>query len=800
MAPQSSTSKHLKSLSPAINSLLAKLRRRIRWVVLIEGISTAVAWLAISFWLALAIDYLPITFGFNELSKVSRIMILVLVSSLIAWVLYRLVFRRVFVRLHDSSLALLIEREYPHFNDSLLTTVSRANSSTDEVTADAALLDRTRIEAEKFVPYVDLHDIVTTKPMRRSIIFAAVMISSIVAFALIQPSAMKIASQRLCLLQEKLWPRRCRLELVGLKIKRENPIEGIDELGQLLMAKPGNEFRIAKGSTLTLMIRAEGDQTENQQRLPTNCSMIYRTTDGDQGAQTFKKIGAPRDGFQHYFLDEQPLRGILSDITFYVRGGDHRLGPFTITVVDEPTVISTKLACSFPSYIVDESSMRWTDRTIDWSGQARLPEGTEIIIRSASNKPLTKVYVRDRSDETMQAIQTDGKGFEFSLPRLANPINVEFFLCDTDGLVSEQPHTINIDPIEDQLPIVQTRLTGIGTAVTPDVQIPFTGTIKDDYSLKQTWVEIENSNGELISENMPVSADGKLDAVIDFKKRRQDSGEQYKLVATETSTVDLVVKADDKFNLQASPRTGVGDRYTLDVVSPSQLIRLLEQLEVGQRRRLEQIYVELADARGYLVRSKSKRAKADKKWVEPGDQPTDIREPGEEQNGSDIRQQELRLLFAQRALLQIDKSSREILGSVEAFENIRLQLINNRIDSEDRKKRFSEQIIAPLRLIATTSMQQLSGEIVKLEVRLRDLQSSLGDESVSQSADQLALKTIESSDVVLNQLDTVLNALIKYETQNELLEIVRKMIKQQQSLLERTKKERQRKAFEGLLQ
>ena len=137
---------------------------------------------------------------------------------------------------------------------------------------------------------------------------------------------------------------------------------------------------------------------------------------------------------------------------------------------------------------------------------------------------------------------------------------------------------------------------------------------------------------------------------------------------------------------------------------------------------------------------------------------------------------------------------------MEAFENIRLQLINNRIDSEDRKKRFSEQIIAPLRLIATTSMQQLSGEIVKLEVRLRDLQSSLGDESVSQSADQLALKTIESSDVVLNQLDTVLNALIKYETQNELLEIVRKMIKQQQSLLERTKKERQRKAFEGLLQ
>ena len=157
------------------------------------------------------------------------------------------------------------------------------------------------------------------------------------------------------------------------------------------------------------------------------------------------------------------------------------------------------------------------------------------------------------------------------------------------------------------------------------------------------------------------------------------------------------------------------------------------------------------------------------------------------------------MLFAQRAIIQIDKSTQEILGSAEAFDNIRLQLINNRIDSEDRKKRFSEQIIGPLRLIGNESMQQLKKRTTELESGLRDLQISPNDQQVSDAADDLSTKAIEKTDEVLKQLDEVLNVLIKYETQNELLEIVRRMIKEQQELMERTKKERQKKAFEGLL-
>jgi len=255
-----------------------------------------------------------------------------------------------------------------------------------------------------------------------------------------------------------------------------------------------------------------------------------------------------------------------------------------------------------------------------------------------------------------------------------------------------------------------------------------------------------------------------------------------------------MVVAEDRCDLREHPNVGLGDRYVLDLVSPGELLRILERLEVGQRRRLEQIYAEVSDARDSLVRSKSNRFESPS-IAEPGDQPaaatSDDLEP--------MRRDELRLLFSQRADVQIDKSMQEVLGISIEFESIRKQLINNRVDSEDRKQRLSEQIVAPLRLIATESMQQLKEEIQQLEKLLHDLQTKSNDRALSDSADEQAVKSIARLDIILNELNQVLSILVKYETQNELLDIVRQMIKQQQEVAERTKKERKRIAFEGLL-
>lgn len=187
----------LKSISRPTARLLSRLRRRIRWLVLLEGIATAIIWAVLSFWLALALDYLPVTMGLNELSRPIRLVIFVLSSLLIAYVLYRLVFRRVFVRLKNQSMAMLIERTYPQFNDSLLTTVSQSGPRSGDVSIDQSMLDRTRVDAEAIIPSVNLAQVINAKPMQRSFVIAGLLLLTVAGFAIANPSAIKLAAQRL---------------------------------------------------------------------------------------------------------------------------------------------------------------------------------------------------------------------------------------------------------------------------------------------------------------------------------------------------------------------------------------------------------------------------------------------------------------------------------------------------------------------------------------------------------------------------------------------------------------------------
>ena len=274
----------------------------------------------------------------------------------------------------NRSMAMLIERRYQQFGDSLLTTVSRSESHPSDVPVDEAMLERTRLDAEAHLQEVELSGVVNSRPLRRSLFLAGLLMLSIVALAIARPAVLRIATQRLCLLHSETWPRRCQIELVGIQVKRENPVEGIDEHSRFLSPFDG-EFRIAKGSTLTVMVQAHGGVNDGDQSLPNNCSLIYQTDDLNRGIQPFRKIGTPRDGIQLYSFDGQPLRGILDDITFYIRGGDHRLGPFKLAVVEEPYVVETKLDLKHPPYIVDEDSGSWMDRRIDCWDRPGFPRG-----------------------------------------------------------------------------------------------------------------------------------------------------------------------------------------------------------------------------------------------------------------------------------------------------------------------------------------------------------------------------------------------------------------------------------------
>ena len=199
-----------------------------------------------------------------------------------------------------------------------------------------------------------------------------------------------------------------------------------------------------------------------------------------------------------------------------------------------------------------------------------------------------------------------------------------------------------------------------------------------------------------------------------------------------------------------------------------------------------------SDVREYLIRTRKQKQRSALELL-----PGEISADSSTDSAPGLRQRnDLRKLFAQRAILQIDKSSKEIIGVAESFDDIRLQLINNRVDSEDRKIRLAKKIVQPLREIPVGVMTDLRAVVTQLETLLTPEMSDSTDARTSGMTES----AIQLTDKTLIAIDEVLSILVKYETQNELLDIVRRMIDEQEELLDQTKKLRQREAFDDLFE
>ncbi len=829
----------LKQASPQIASLLGRVRRRIRSLVFGEGVATSIAVLIAAFWIAFIFDYLPVHFGYSEASVWVRITLLVLSAAAVLWVFYRLIVRRFFVRLQDSSMAMLVEQKYQNFNDSLLATVSDIvgrrkafkNKSKQSAPAEPAndsgltqiMTAETQQQAEAHVGEVEVDRVVNAASFRKAAWLAGGLLCSAFVFFVANPSIATLAFKRLYLLENEKWPRQTAIQFEGISVERDVVIESIPEFNAVLKPVDG-VVTVAKGSSLSMAVTAKqfeaNQQGERELQIPETCWLNYQVDGGSGGSQPFKRIGTPRDQQQNYQLTGGPLENVITDVVFNVSGGDDRLSGLKIQVVEEPIVVSTTLRYTYPKYMLDEQAQAFVVPTETWSGRAKYPYGTNVVLEILAKDPLSKVYVRSLKNDSagqsdnqsnysaMKTILCDSDRFEYEIAFLSERTTLEFFLCDAHGVVNDQSHVVAIDVALDQAPEIECRLSGIGTAVTPDVQIPIEITADDDHDVNKVWVELEIGAGEPMQGFVDWQR-GPFEKRLDFRELRSTVGEAYRLPTDGDATLSVTVLANDRFDLEDQPNVGQSDRYELKVVSPEELLRILEQSEVGQRRRLEQIVREVKEQKDYLVRTKSRAATTNDDSPAPGDEPGDS-QPNDDVNGTDAPERhELRRLFAQRAVLQNDKSLLEVLGCVSAFENLRLQLINNRVNAEARQNRFEAGVIAPLTQTANVTMTELAEQLKQLEDQLRAVEASAANkdqpldpatvQKMQAASEKTAIDAIVVTDQVLIELNEVLNLLIKHETQNELLDIVRQMIQKQEELKERTKKERQQKAFEGLL-
>lgn len=202
------TGKPYPQLASALQMLLDRLRRRIRRYVWIEGLAAVLVWIGMTFWASLIVDW------FFEPPPAVRMVILAVVGLGLAGLVYQLIVRRLLVPLSDASMALLLERRYPQFNETLLTAVELTALGPDKGSAIRTCW-RTCGLATESARDVQLQTVFNPVPLRRNVAVALVLAVAIGGFALQSPQALGVWARRNLLFSQELWPRNTRLSIDG---------------------------------------------------------------------------------------------------------------------------------------------------------------------------------------------------------------------------------------------------------------------------------------------------------------------------------------------------------------------------------------------------------------------------------------------------------------------------------------------------------------------------------------------------------------------------------------------------------
>lgn len=772
-----------KTISPALVALLDGLRRRIRSYIWVDGLAAIVVLLGLAFWLSLGLDWV------FEPPAPLRLSTIGAVGLGVVWLLYRVIFRRAFVRLADRSMALLLERRFPSLDDSLLTVVELADHEDPEREFNPEMIAETERVALAGAQHVRLGAVFNTRPLLRRIGFAVLLLASVIGFGVAARDAFGLWVRRSLLLSNELWPRKTRLM-----------VDRFDDQPSL---------KVARGSDVDLSVKADAAPGR---LVPDVVEVRYSSADGARVRDNMSRQGeviVGRDDVQPYGYT---FKGVLAPIDFYVLGGDDRRGPFHLDVVDSPTVKQMTLHCEYPAY------MNRAPREIPVTGIMPVPRGTRIVIRAESNKNLQEVQVDqvlDGNSPTTMRWKIDAAGtarqqFELALEKFNTEATLLFTLLDTDSIKSRDPLRLAISAVADEAPQVALRLSGIGTAITPQARLPLAGEILDDYAIGAAWFEFR------VDQQQPGKQAFAAEPAGRDKMRVDEALEVGPLELQPKQKLSLVVQAADTYDLAGEPNVGSGAKYVLDVVTPAQLRTMLEARELQLRRRFETIMQEFTDTRDLLARldvsgaprvqegdvppssdlpsppqdaTPTRASDSQPPGDEPGDEPGDVASSAPRAAETPENIAAGRKVQAARVNQNSSRSADETRGLAVAFDDIRAELVNNRVDTEELKKRLKDGIADPLRRISDARFPELLERLKRLE--------NVVEKPAEASAAQDAAR--QQADIILVEMQQVLDNMLELETFNEVLDLLRAIIKSQEELNQQTR-DRQKSKLRDLLE
>lgn len=554
--------------------------------------------------------------------------------------------------------------------------------------------------------------------------FAAVAFAGALMLGVARPDLASRYAKRLALSEEP-WPRTVTLTADGFKL---DAVSG-EWLKRGVRGEPFEFAVIARVAEHGKLPRTVWSRSE------------------DRRLTTLTRLGAldPYATEQRY---RRRIERLDEETAFLIRGGDARLR-LRLIPIDRTRLTEPVIACTPPGYLRTEA-FKSEPATL-----TPLPEGSLIRFRARSTKPLARVEATVRSEGATPRAVAANLGVDTQTV-LVEAIQLEessvltVVVFDQDGFASS-PFETPLETRPDTPPVVGLELDGVGRAITRDARLPTRVRIDDDHGVAAATLHLQVSGSDSPAASIelptPTKLPGVSRGVADLLSLRSSAGERS-LRVEPGDRITIEASALDRYNLAERP-AATSTPVTLEVVTRAELLARLgdAQRELGAVLESLRSDVERLE---YEIDLASRR----------------VSETPDEEQGSLKRWSAERQLDARKAAQGVSQAASRAAG-------LRRQVINNRLDQPALAQRLQDGAAAPLRRVVDRDLK-------KVRQSLRRLDETTAAESLAEAAEatRRAVETLESVSKSLNS----------QQTYNEVVALLRGLIREQRAVNERTTK------------
>lgn len=483
---------------------------------------------------------------------------------------------------------------------------------------------------------------------------------------------------------------------------------------------------------------------------PATVRIRYRLLSSRQTTTAYM-VGVGPQRYRHQF------RNILEPIAFDVIGGDDRTPLKTLVDVTTPHVSGVTARVAPPEY------RRSPVQRLKWEGAPlAIPQGSRVELDIAFDKSIDKADLHLTSDSKISTAlpltPSETGGWSANLI-LDKNLSLQVGAVDKDGIALTDSATVDLVSIEDEAPVVQAQPRGVGAAITPTALVPLLVGIKDDVGIVSAELRWESISPPTIAASGPTATptkptEPKGARPLDLQPGDPRSQElSISLDVAELSrkpgdVVTVTVAARDA-KPSPTPREGISSPLRFEIISLDELLSRLATRELNLRERFEQIIRELREIQRTLAQVSA----------------------GEERRAQ-----------ASQSLAGFRKGISEANAIALEFHWLRDELANNRVPLASMRERIERGVVEPLD-------QWLREECAAGDAALVEwsLSWDKADQPRRLTSAQVAL------DGVIRKADQILAAMLKRQSFNEAVALLRALIADQEKLIEKTREERKRR-------